>query len=297
MNEYDEIHDEFGTTLVKICEVGPRDGLQNERTAIATSEKIAYIDLLSQSGLAMIETTSFVSPKAIPALADAHDVMAGIAQRPGVTYLALVPNARGFARAREAGVRAIAVFTAASETFVQKNIGMSIDESMATFTSIISEARTEGLFVRGYISTAFGCPYEGAVPVENVIRLSERLCDFGIDELSIGDTIGVAFPDAVADLTQKLQARLPIERIAMHFHDTHHRAIENIEAAFHEGVRIFDASSGGIGGCPYAPGASGNVATEQVLRHFAARGVATGVDLAIIERASAYILGKLPEPA
>ena len=289
----DEVHDETGTTIVKICEVGPRDGLQNESAAISSADKIAYIDLLSQSGLAMIEATSFVSPKAIPALADAHEVMQGITQRPGVTYLALVPNARGFARAREAGVRAIAVFTAASESFVQKNIGMSIDESMATFAPIVSEARAEGMFVRGYLSTAFGCPYEGDVDIDTVLRLSERLCDFGIDELSIGDTIGVAHPEAVANLTQRLQARLPIERLAMHFHDTQGRALANIAAAYENRVRIFDASSGGLGGCPYAPGASGNVATERVLQHFAAAGIETGVNLGAVERASAFIMQRL----
>lgn len=289
----DEVHDESGTTLIKICEVGPRDGLQNESTPISAADKISYIDMLSQSGLSMIETTSFVSPKAIPALADAHDVMQGIAQRPGVTYLSLVPNARGFARAREAGVRAIAVFTAASETFVQKNIGMSIDESLAAFSPIVSEARAEGLYVRGYLSTAFACPYEGKIDIDAVLRVSERLCDFGIDELSIGDTIGVAHPEEVAYLTERLQTRLPIERIAMHFHDTQHRGIANIAAAYDNGVRSFDASSGGLGGCPYAPGASGNVATESVLRHFASAGIETGVDLAAVERASSFIMQKL----
>jgi hydroxymethylglutaryl-CoA lyase len=278
---------------VKICEVGPRDGLQNESTVLPTADKIAYIDLLSKSGLAMIETTSFVSPRAVPALADADEVMSGIRKEPGVTYLALVPNARGFARARAVGTNAIAVFTAASESFVQRNIGMTIEESLATFAPLIKEARAEGFFVRGYVSTAFGCPYEGEIASEAVLRVSERLSDFGLDELSIGDTIGVACPEQVADLTERLQCRLPIERIAMHFHDTHGRAGANIAAAFSNGVRIFDSSSGGIGGCPYAPGASGNVATEEVLRHFARLNVETGVDLAAIERATAFLLPKL----
>ncbi len=284
---------EIEPPFVKICEVGPRDGLQNESRQIATHDKIAYIDLLSQSGLAMIETTSFVHPKAIPALADAHDVMSGITQKPGVTYLSLVPNAKGFARAQAAGVRAIAVFTGASESFVQHNIGMSIDESFAEFAPLIAQARAEGMFVRGYLSTAFGCPYEGDVPVERVLRLSERLCDFGIDELSIGDTIGVAHPDAVSDLTLRLQCHVPLERLAMHFHDTQHRALDNVAAAYAKGIRIFDSSSGGIGGCPYAPGASGNVATERVLAYFATRNIATNVNSALIEQATAFIQERL----
>jgi hydroxymethylglutaryl-CoA lyase len=288
---------EAGKVHVKICEVGPRDGLQNEATLLSTQEKITYIDLLSQSGLAMIETTSFVNPKAVPAMADAYEVMSGIRQEPGVTYVALVPNARGFARARESGVRAIAVFTAASESFVQHNIGMTIDESLAIFAPIVSEARAQGLFVRAYVSTAFACPYEGKIAIDEVLRVSERLCDFGIDELSIGDTIGVAYPQEVSELTQALQTRLPFERIAMHFHDTHRRAIANIAAAFAEGVRIFDSSSGGLGGCPYAPGASGNVATELVLRHFAQAGIETGVDVSVIEQATAYLFSRLNKTA
>lgn len=283
---------------VKICEVGPRDGLQNESAVLPTADKIAYIDLLSQSGLAMIETTSFVSPRAIPALADADEVMRGIRKEPGVTYLVLVPNARGFARAKAVGARAIAVFTAASESFVRRNIGMTIEESLATFAPLVAEARAEGFFVRGYLSTAFGCPFEGEVASEAVLRVSERLSDLGLDELSIGDTIGVAYPEQVAELTERLQSTLPIERIAMHFHDTHGRALANIAAAFALRVRIFDSSSGGLGGCPYAPGASGNVATEEVLRHFARLGVETDVDLSAIERATAFLLPRLgKEPA
>jgi len=282
-----------GVERVKICEVGPRDGLQNESALLPTADKIAYIDLLSRSGLAMIETTSFVSPRAVPALADADEVMRGIRKEPGVTYLALVPNARGFARARASGTNGIAVFTAASESFVRRNIGMTIEESLATFAPLVKEARAEGLFVRGYLSTAFGCPFEGKVAIEAVLHLSERLSDLGLDELSIGDTIGVAYPEQVAELTERLQSTLPIERIAMHFHDTQGRALANIAAAFTLGVRIFDSSSGGLGGCPYAPGASGNVATEEVLRHFARLGVETGIGLAAIERATAFLLPRL----
>jgi hydroxymethylglutaryl-CoA lyase len=279
--------------FVKICEVGPRDGLQNEATPISTDDKIRYIDMLSASGLAMIEVSSFVNPKAIPALADAEAVFGGIKKRAGVTYLALVPNARGFERALAAGVDAIAVFTAASETFTQKNIGMGIQESIDTFAPLVSEARRRGMFIRGYVSTAFGCPYEGAVPFKNVLAVSEQLAEMGIDELSIGDTIGVGEPDAVTELTEMLQAHIPYERLAMHFHDTRGRAIDNIVAAYAMGIRIFDSSSGGLGGCPYAPGASGNVATEKVLALFAERGIHTNVDSAAVAAATTFITSRI----
>jgi hydroxymethylglutaryl-CoA lyase len=278
---------------VKICEMGPRDGLQNEAGIVPTADKVRYIDLLSQSGLAVIETTSFVRPDAIPQLTDADAVMAGIAQRAGVTYLCLVPNARGLARARAAGVRSIAVFTAASETFTQRNINMSIAESLATFTSVVKEARADGMWVRGYISTAFGCPFEGDVPVANVVRVAEALAELGIDEISIGDTIGVATPNQVVDVAGALQERMPVERLAMHFHDTRGTALANIVAALQMNVAIFDSSSGGLGGCPYAPGATGNVATEDVLYMLHGMGIETGVDLERIRDASRFIGGVL----
>ena len=296
MDELDDIHyseSQPDEQFVKICEVGPRDGLQNESALISTADKIRYIDMLSASGLAMIEATSFVSPKAIPALADAEEVMQGITRRPGVTYMALVPNQRGFDRALAANVQAIALFTAASETFTQHNIGMSIEESLATFGPLVAQARQRGIFVRGYISTAFGCPYEGPVPMTRVREVCEQLADFGIDELSIGDTIGVATPEQTTELTEILESTLPIERLAMHFHDTHGRALANIAAAHAMGIRIFDASSGGLGGCPYAPGASGNVATERVLEYFAEHHIRTHVDISQVRAAGEFIKAML----
>jgi len=278
---------------VKICEMGPRDGLQNEATIVAAADKIHFIDLLSQSGLAVVETTSFVRPNAIPQLTDAEEVMARIERRAGVTYLCLVPNVRGLERARSAGVRAIAVFTAASEAFAQRNINMSIERSLETFGDVVKSARAEGMWVRGYISTAFGCPYEGAVPVDNVVRVAEALAEMGVDEISIGDTIGVATPNQVVQVAGALQARMPIERIAMHFHDTRGTALANVVAALQMNVAIFDASSGGLGGCPYAPGATGNLATEDLLYMLDGMGIETGVSLEKIRDASRFVAGVL----
>jgi isopropylmalate/homocitrate/citramalate synthase len=282
---------------VRICEVGPRDGLQNESGSVPAAAKIAYIDLLSTSGLRTIETTSFVSPKAVPQMADAADVMAGIDRRPGVRYLALVPNARGLERARAAGVDSIAVFTAASESFTRHNIGMTIDESLRTFGEVIAGAKRHGLWVRGYISTAFGCPYEGAVPAGAVARVAQALWQLGCDELSVGDTIGVATPNQVAPIVETLRAAIPIGHLAMHFHDTRGTALANVMAALQSGVTIFDASSGGLGGCPYAPGATGNLATEDLLYLLDGMGIQTGVDAAAIRAATRYmasVLGRAP---
>lgn len=278
---------------VKIVEVGPRDGLQNEKARIPTADKIRYIDLLSESGLAVIEATSFVSPKAIPQLADADEVFRTIKRRDGVTYLVLVPNERGLDRAIAAGVRAIAVFTAASETFTRRNINMSIDESLAVFRDVTRRAREAGMWVRGYISTCFGCPYEGKVPIEAVVRVAEALAEMGTDEISIGDTIGVATPNQVVELAAALQSHLPVERLAMHFHDTRGTALANIVAALQMQIATFDSSSGGLGGCPYAPGASGNVATEDVLYLLHGMGIETGVDLDKVRLASRTLAGAL----
>jgi len=274
---------------VKIVEVGPRDGLQNEKAHIPTADKIRYIDLLSESGLAVIEATSFVSPKAIPQLSDADEVFRSIKKRDGVTYLVLVPNEKGLNRAIDAGVRAVAVFTAASETFTKRNI----EESLDVFGAVTRRAREAGMWVRGYISTCFGCPYEGKVPVENVVRVAESLAEMGIDEISIGDTIGVATPNQVVELSAALQAHLPVERLAMHFHDTRGTALANIVAALEMQIATFDASSGGLGGCPYAPGASGNVATEDVLYLLNGMGIETGVDLDKVRLASRTLAGAL----
>jgi hydroxymethylglutaryl-CoA lyase len=278
---------------VKICEVGPRDGLQNERDLVATPDKVRYIDLLSDSGLAVIETTSFVSPKAVPQMADAAEVMAGIARKPGATYLVLGPNVRGLERARASHAGAIAVFTAATESFARRNINMTIDESLAVFGEVVRQAKGDGVWVRGYISTAFGCPYEGATPVDAVLRVARALLDLGCDEISVGDTIGVATPVQVADVVARLKASVPLERLALHFHDTRGTALANIVAALQQGIAIFDASSGGLGGCPFAPGATGNVATEDVLYMLHGMGIETGVDLDKVRAASRFIAGAL----
>jgi len=278
---------------VKICEMGPRDGLQNEAGVVATSDKIRFIDLLSLSGLATIETTSFVRPDAIAQLTDAEAVMAGIERRPGVTYLCLTPNMRGFERARAAGVRAIAVFTAASEAFAKANINMTIDESIAGFRDVVKAARSEGIFVRGYVSTAFGCPYEGAVAVDAVVRVANALAELGVDEISIGDTIGVATPNGVVAVAGALQAHMPVERLAMHFHDTRGGALANVVAALQMNVAIFDASAGGLGGCPYAPGATGNLATEDLLYMLGGMGIETGVSLDRLRTATRFMAGVL----
>jgi len=276
---------------VKVCEMGPRDGLQNESEIVATSDKVRFVDMLSASGLAVIETTSFVRPDAIPQLTDAEEVMARIDRRPGVTYLCLTPNARGLDRARAAGVRAVAVFTAASETFAKRNINMTIDESIATFSGVVKTARAEGIWVRGYISMAFGCPYEGHVPVENVVRVAGALAEMGVDEISIGDTIGIATPNQVVDVAGALQAQMPVERLAMHFHDTRGTALANVVAALQMNVSIFDSSAGGLGGCPYAPGATGNLATEDLLYMLHGMGIETGVDLEGVRDASRFMAG------
>jgi isopropylmalate/homocitrate/citramalate synthase len=274
---------------VKVCEMGPRDGLQNESEIVPTSDKVRFIDMLSASGLAVIETTSFVRPDAIPQLTDAEEVMSRIDRHPGVTYLCLTPNARGLDRARAAGVRAVAVFTAASETFAKRNINMSIDESLATFAGVVKTARAEGMWVRGYISMAFGCPYEGRVPVENVVRVANALAEMGVDEISIGDTIGIATPNQVVDVAGALQTHMPVERLAMHFHDTRGTALANVVAALQMNVSIFDSSAGGLGGCPYAPGATGNLATEDLLYMLHGMGIETGVDLERVRDASRFM--------
>ena len=284
-------------THVTVVEVGPRDGLQNEKGVVSIADKIRFIDLLSATGLPAIEATSFVSPKAIPQLADAAEVMAGIQRRPGVRYPVLVPNSKGMERALAAHVTEIAVFTGASETFVQHNINTSIAGSIENFTPVVARARAAGVRVRGYISTAFGCPYEGAVAPAAVLDVAERLLTLGVDELSIGDTIGVATPNQVVEVTRLLLTRVPIEKLAMHFHDTRGTALANVLAALEQGIAIFDSSAGGLGGCPYAPGASGNLATEDLLYLLHGMGIGTGADLDAVVDASrflAMVRGKAP---
>ncbi|MBV9700140.1 MAG: hydroxymethylglutaryl-CoA lyase [Candidatus Eremiobacteraeota bacterium] len=276
---------------VTIFEMGARDGLQNEKALIATDDKVRYIDLLSESGLQWIEATSFVSPKAIPQLADAAEVFARIRKAPGVRYPVLVPNLRGYTRAREAGADAIAVFTAASENFTKRNINMTIDESLETFRDVVRAAQRDKVWVRGYVSTAFGSPFGDAVSAQMVVDVCVKLMELGCDELSIGDTIGVGVPSQVATLVPLLARVIPLDRIALHFHDTRGTALANVYAGLEHGVAKFDSSSGGLGGCPYAPGATGNVGTEDVLYMLHQMGIETGVDLAKVRAASRFIAG------
>jgi hydroxymethylglutaryl-CoA lyase len=278
---------------VTLCEVGPRDGLQNESVPISTDDKIRFCDLLSDAGVPILEATSFVSPKAVPQMADADDVFRRIRKDPGRTYLVLVPNERGLDRALDAGVRAIAVFTAASEAFAKANIGMTIDESIATFAKVVKRAKADGMWVRGAVSTAFGCPFEGAVRPRDVARVCARLLELGIDEVSVADTIGVGTPNQVFDVVEALAPLVPAEKLALHFHDTRGTALANTLAALECGVGIFDTSAGGLGGCPFAPGATGNCATEDVLYVLEGLGIETGIDLAKLRAATRFIAGKL----
>lgn len=278
---------------VTLVEVGPRDGLQNERTPIPTDVKLAFIAALADAGLKHIEATSFVHPKAIPQLADAVDVAKGLPIRAGVTYSALVPNEKGLDRAIEAGIRRIAVFTAASETFARKNINMSIDESLAIFEPVVKRALSAGLSVRGYVSTCFVCPFEGEVSADAVVRVSSRLLDFGVDQVAISDTIGAAAPTDVDRVLAALARTIPRERIALHFHDTYGTALANVVAGLDGGITTFDASAGGLGGCPYAPGASGNLATEDLVYLLERMGIATGVSLEKLAAASQPIAALL----
>jgi hydroxymethylglutaryl-CoA lyase len=278
---------------VTIVEMGARDGLQNEHMLVSTDDKVRYIDLLSETGLRWIEATSFVSPKAIPQLSDATEVFSRIRKAPGVQYPVLVPNMKGYERAKAAGVDAIAVFTAASEIFTKRNINMTIDESLATFKDVVHTAKADGLWVRGYISTAFGSPFGDVVTPQMVVDVSMKLVEMGCDELSIGDTIGVGVPSQVDVLIPMLAERIGLDRIACHFHDTRGTALANIYAALQHGVHIFDSSAGGLGGCPYAPGATGNVGTEDVLYMLHAMGIETGVDIGRVRSASRFIRGIL----
>ena len=264
---------------VRIVEVGPRDGLQNEKTIIAASDKIALIDRLSETGLGTIEVTSFVSPKWIPQLADAAEVYAGISRKPGVAYPVLVPNEQGYERARAVGATEVAIFSAASEAFNRKNINASIDESLERFVPVLARARAEGVKVRGYVSTVLGCPYQGEVPVSDVVRVARRLHELGCYEISLGDTIGIGTPGQARAMLRAVAGAVPMSALAVHFHDTRGQALANILACLEEGVRVVDSSLSGTGGCPYAAGASGNVATEDVVYMLEGMGFSTGIDL------------------
>jgi hydroxymethylglutaryl-CoA lyase len=271
---------------VTVVEVGPRDGLQNEAAAVPAPIKIAFVNALSETGLRQIEVTSFVSPSWVPQLSDAAEVMAGIDRRPGVVYSALVPNEKGMERALTAGLTRVAVFAAASETFSQRNTNASIDESLERFKPVMRMAASTGVSVRGYVSTAFVCPYEGRIAPQAVARVTMTLLEMGVDEVSIGDTIGAAVPTHVEALLDELAGHAPVGRLAMHFHDTRGTALANVLASLRRGVSVFDASAGGLGGCPYAPGATGNLATEDLVYFLEGMDVETGVNLEKVARAS-----------
>jgi hydroxymethylglutaryl-CoA lyase len=281
---------------ITVIEVGPRDGLQNERVAMSTADKIAFVDRLSAANLPVIEVTAFVSPKWVPQMADAAGVFAGIARKPGIRYTALVPNVAGLERAVEAGVREIAVFASATETFSRKNINQSIDESLAGYGVVSDRAAALGLRVRAYVSTAFGCPYEGDVAPQKVADVAARLIALGAFEVAISDTIGIAHPGQVPQVLDAVLARVPLDRVALHFHDTRGTALANVLAALAYGVSTFDASAGGLGGCPYAPGAAGNLATEDLVYMLNGLGAETGVSLDAVSEASAFIATRLDHP-
>jgi len=264
---------------VRIVEVGARDGLQNEKTIVPTPAKVELIDRLSDTGLQTIEATSFVSPKWVPQLADAADVYTAIRKKPGVRYPVLVPNLQGYERARSVGATEIAVFSAASEAFNRKNINASIDESIERFEPVMDRARSDSVAVRGYVSTVLGCPYQGDVPVADVVRVARRLHDLGCYEISLGDTIGIGTPAKARAMLAAVAGEVPMMALAVHFHDTRGQALANILACLELGVAVVDASVSGTGGCPYARGASGNVATEDVVYMLHGMGIATGVDL------------------
>jgi hydroxymethylglutaryl-CoA lyase len=285
-------------TSVRVVEVGPRDGLQNEHVQVSTQQKIQFIQMLAEAGLPVVEATSFVSPRAIPQLSDADAVMTSLLRLPTTSYPVLVPNLKGMERALASGVGAISVFTAASESFTRHNINATIAESLANFRPVVELARRENIPVRGYISTVFGCPYEGLVAPKQVLSVAQELLEMGIEELSLGDTIGVATPNQVVDVLGLLISHgIAVERLAVHFHDTRGTALANVLMALQMGISTVDAAAGGLGGCPYAPGAAGNLATEDLLYMLHGMGISTGVDLAKVVEATHFIaplLGHIP---
>jgi hydroxymethylglutaryl-CoA lyase len=272
-----------------VVEVGPRDGLQNESVTVPTAAKARFIEMLADAGLPVVEATSFVHPDAVPQLADADELLPAIERRPGTRYPVLVPNMRGLERAIAAGADAIAVFTAASEQFAQANIRMTIAESLEAFAPVLAEARSRGMWTRGYVSTAFGCPYQGSVEPSAAADVAVALAELGCEQVSVGDTIGVAEPDGVRRVVSLLLEQLPADRLALHLHDTRGRAIANAEAGLALGISTFDSSAAGLGGCPFAPGAPGNLATETLVAWLHSRSIATGVDEAKLAQAAAFI--------
>jgi isopropylmalate/homocitrate/citramalate synthase len=281
---------------VTIVEVGPRDGLQNEPDQVTTADKVAFIDRLSAAGLPVIEIAAFVNPRRVPQMADAAEVAASIHRAPGVRYTALVPNLAGLDRARAAGLGEVAIFAAASETFSRRNINQSIDESLETYAQVCRAAAADAIRVRAYLSTSFGCPFEGDVPPARVAELAARLIAMGAFEVSISDTIGIAHPGQVPRVVERVATQVPLAQVALHFHDTRGTALANVLVALQLGVTTFDASAGGLGGCPFAPGATGNLATEDLLYVLDGLGIQTGVSLDGVLGASAFIEARLGHP-
>ena len=276
------------TSRVEIFEMGPRDGLQNEKRMIATADKIALVDLLSQAGFRRIEVTSFVSPKWVPQMGDAAQVMAGIARRAGVSYAALTPNLKGYQAAHQARASEVAIFASASEGFSRANLNASIAESLDRFRPVADAARADGVPMRGYVSVVTDCPFDGPTAPSDVARVVAALRDMGCYEVSLGDTIGQGRPETIDAMLGAVLDELPADRLAGHYHDTAGRALQNVDASLARGLRVFDAAVGGLGGCPYAPGAAGNVATEALARHLAAQGFDHGLDMTVIDRAAAF---------
>lgn len=283
----------MSNNFVRVVEVGARDGLQNEPAIVPTADKVRFIELLADAGFSEIEVSSFVNPKRVPQLADAAEVFAALVPRPDTRYTALVPNQKGLERALASHVKSIALFTAASETFTERNIGMTIAESLQTFRDLMPQVRAADLRVRAYVSMAFHCPFEGKILPTQVVSVVQELLTLGVDEISLGDTIGHALPAEVAELSNALVGTLPLAQFAYHFHDTRHTALANVEQALTDGVRIFDSSAGGLGGCPFAPGASGNLATEDLLAFLHNRGYETGVALEKVVEATAFLRNRL----
>jgi hydroxymethylglutaryl-CoA lyase len=281
---------------VSIVEVGPRDGLQNEKSAVPTVAKIAFVDRLTAAGHSRIEVSAFVSPKWVPQMGDAADVFAGIARSPDVRYSALVPNRAGLDRALAAGVREVAMFAAASETFSRRNINQSIEESMATYSAVAAAALESGVGIRAYLSTSFGCPFEGDVNPARVAALAEQLLALGAYEVAVSDTIGIAHPGQVRQVLDQVLRVVPRDRTALHFHDTRGTALVNVFAALEYGITTFDSAAGGLGGCPYAPGAAGNLATEDLLYMLHGLGIETGVSIEETMRASLALEDAIGHP-